>query len=119
MASNGENTMFTQIIKDSSLTLPGAIVPRRRGSIRQVVTRPDRAVICESRTRSSAVIPVQAWIHRASLRKCATDRLDSRLRGEWPGLANMVIKSEIGGAYPLEMLKMKIDPTMCMKTNGT
>jgi hypothetical protein len=27
----------------------------------------------------------------------------------------MVIKSETGGAYPLEMLKMEIDPAMCMK----
>ena len=41
------------------------------------------------------------------------------LAREWPWLANVVIKSEIGGAYPLEMLKMRIDPTMSMKTNVT
>jgi hypothetical protein len=32
---------------------------------------------------------------------------------------NVVIKSETGGTLPLEMLKMKIDPTMYMKTKAS
>jgi hypothetical protein len=48
MASNDEDAMFMEIIEGSSLAHPGAIVPRRRGNIRQVVTRPGSAVICES-----------------------------------------------------------------------
>jgi hypothetical protein len=120
MASHSENVKFMQIVENISLALPRAVLPRRRRSIRQVLTRLGSGGICENRTLSGASHSREACPREsgpgnllASLRKCAANGLESRLRGNDHGSRNVVIKSEIGSAYPLKMLKMEPDYLVC------
>ena len=112
MASHSENVMFMQIVENISLALPGAVLPRRRRSIRQVLTRPGSGGICENRTLSGASYCREGCPRESAEREIYSQAFGNVLLTDWiPACAGMTMARECGhqvrnrGRLPLRDVK--------------